>query len=413
MAGEIVFVHVGGCGLRLGAAIWDRLEPAAEGPDPLFTAGPDGARPRAVFVDLDPAALAAERGHPALAQAPAEAWIAGAGGTSSGWSDGYAAAGVLEATSAAIRREVDGCAALQGFVVVHGMAGGTGGGLGARVVEQLRADYPRAIVVTFSVLSALNEADPGSALCQARSLAALNQRADLTFLLGNDAVDGILFRRPVEAPTHGQRNDLFAQAITSVIYAWCSPTGMNLRDMAVTARPFQQTNHLALAHVSVPPAQANAWDWPRCASAVFGDKDLLVAIDPRHGKHLALLCLLQGDVTLPQAQAVFDQQITQAPRVTWIWDTTKVRVSGPAPAGAARSATLIATTTALQETLKYTSGLFRLARRTATADAAALEEANAELEACIDHYQRAQDLGPDGTPEVNDEAFTPDDADEM
>lgn len=405
MAGEIVFVHVGGCGLRLGAAIWERLgrerDPSAEA-DPLFAA--DGARPRAVFVDTDPADLASARSHPGLAQLTPGAWVAGAGGTSRRWADGYAGAGVVEAIAAAVQREVEGCVALQGFVVVHGAAGGTGGGLGARVVEQLRATYPGAVVVTFSVLSALDGEDPAEAICQARSLAALGQHADLSFLLGNDAVDRILLReRRLDAPTHADRNDVFARAITSVASAWGSPTGMNLRDMAVTARPFLRTNHLALTHVA--PSMAS-FDWPWCVDAVFSYRDLLVSVDPRHGKYLGLICLLRGDISLATAQALVEQPLARARRVAWIWDTAKVRVSGTAPVDAQRSATLIATTTALQEVLKSTAEALHRARRTTTD--AALDEAAALLEESIDRYQSAQDFGLDGQADAADEVFAPD-----
>jgi hypothetical protein len=92
--------------------------------------------------------------------------------------------------------------------------------------------------------------------------------------------------------------------------------------------------------------------------------------------------------------------------VAWIWDTAKVRVSGTAPVDAQRSATLIATTTALQEVLKSTAEALHRARRTTTD--AALDEAAALLEESIDRYQSAQDFGLDGQADAADEVFAPD-----
>ena len=41
-----------------------------------------------------------------------------------------------------IRREAEGCDALQGFQLSHSLGGGTGSGLGTLLLKRVREDYP-------------------------------------------------------------------------------------------------------------------------------------------------------------------------------------------------------------------------------------------------------------------------------
>ncbi|MCK6547636.1 hypothetical protein L6R52_17430 [Myxococcota bacterium] len=418
-----MFVHVGGCGVRLGVAIWERvaverasvatgdaLDAELRGLDALFAEAAGGVRPRAIFADLDPEALRAVQSHPAFTHLGPEAFVAGSGGTSRRWADGYGAQALVDAIATAVRREVDACTELQGFVVVHGAAGGTGGGLGARVLEHLRAEYPDATIATFSVLSATAREAPAHAVNQARSLAVLGRHADLCFILGSDAADSILFReRRLDSPTHAERNELFTAAISDVVFAWCSPTGMNLRDMAVTARPFPRTNYLALAHSPYSPrgGAVVGRPLPELVEYAFDANAFLAALDPRHGKYLSSICLVRGDVSEVEAHAIVERQVAHAAHVEWIWDPWRVRISKTPPLGAPRSVTLVATTTAIQEVLKENAEAFALARRAPEGavdgwrDDPALDDAADALEEAIERNRTARELRADGTSDTD------------
>lgn len=50
-----------------------------------------------------------------------------------------------------IDREADGSDSLEGFVVLHSIAGGTGSGLGSFLLERLNEKYPKKIISTYSV----------------------------------------------------------------------------------------------------------------------------------------------------------------------------------------------------------------------------------------------------------------------
>eukprot|EP00056_Hartaetosiga_gracilis_P005120 m.81536 g.81536 ORF g.81536 m.81536 type:complete len:96 (-) comp12059_c0_seq8:1279-1566(-) len=50
-----------------------------------------------------------------------------------------------------IDREADGSDSLEGFMLTHSVAGGTGSGLGSYFLERLNDRYPKKLVQTYSV----------------------------------------------------------------------------------------------------------------------------------------------------------------------------------------------------------------------------------------------------------------------
>ena len=50
-----------------------------------------------------------------------------------------------------IDREADGSDSLEGFVLAHSIAGGTGSGMGSYILEKLADRYPKKLVQTYSV----------------------------------------------------------------------------------------------------------------------------------------------------------------------------------------------------------------------------------------------------------------------
>ena len=50
-----------------------------------------------------------------------------------------------------IDREADGSDSLEGFVMSHSIAGGTGSGMGSYLLEKLNDTYPKKLIQTYSV----------------------------------------------------------------------------------------------------------------------------------------------------------------------------------------------------------------------------------------------------------------------
>ncbi|XLR31896.1 hypothetical protein S83_059796 [Arachis hypogaea] len=74
------------------------------------------------------------------------------GGAGNNWASGYhQGTNVEEDIMDMIDREADGSDSLEGFVLCHSIAGGTGSGMGSYLLETLNDRYSKKLVQTYSV----------------------------------------------------------------------------------------------------------------------------------------------------------------------------------------------------------------------------------------------------------------------
>jgi tubulin gamma len=90
-----------------------------------------------------------------------------------------------------IDREADGSDSLEGFVLIHSIAGGSGSGVGSFLLEKLNDRFPKKIIQTYSVFPS-NHADvvvhPYNSLL---TLKRLTLNCDATTVLDNTALERI------------------------------------------------------------------------------------------------------------------------------------------------------------------------------------------------------------------------------
>ncbi len=61
---------------------------------------------------------------------------------------------MIESCLDKVRRQVDQCSGLQGFLVFHSFGGGTGSGFSSLLMESLSLDYGKKSKLTFSIYPA-------------------------------------------------------------------------------------------------------------------------------------------------------------------------------------------------------------------------------------------------------------------
>ena len=88
-------------------------------------------------------------------------------------------------------READGSDSLEGFLLCHSTAGGTGSGLGSYLLERLNDRYPKKLIQTYSVFPN-NDADivvsPYNCML---TLKRLIQNVDASVIIDNNALQRI------------------------------------------------------------------------------------------------------------------------------------------------------------------------------------------------------------------------------
>lgn len=148
-------------------------------------------------------------------------------GAANNWGDGYQTGeSVHEDIMEMIDREADGSDSLevilhnngnriwltiQGFMMLHSIAGGTGSGLGSFLLERLNDRFPKKLIQTYSVFpDTTNSGDvvvhPYNSLL---SMRRLTQNADSVVVLDNGALSRIAADRlHVQEPSFQQTNQL-------------------------------------------------------------------------------------------------------------------------------------------------------------------------------------------------------------
>ncbi|XP_010189425.1 PREDICTED: tubulin gamma-1 chain, partial [Mesitornis unicolor] len=110
--------------------------------------------PRAVLLDLEPRVIHSILNSPyANLYNPENIYLSEhGGGAGNNWASGFSQGEKIhEDIFDIIDREADGSDSLEGFVLCHSIAGGTGSGLGSYLLEKLNDRYPKKLVETYSV----------------------------------------------------------------------------------------------------------------------------------------------------------------------------------------------------------------------------------------------------------------------
>lgn len=118
-----------------------------------------------------------------------------------------------------IDREADGSDSLEGFVMTHSIAGGTGSGLGSFMLEALNDRYPKKLIQTYSVFPNENDVviQPYNCIL---SMKRLTLNADAVVVIDNCALTRMVTDRlKLKDPTVAQMN-----AIVSTIMAASTTT---------------------------------------------------------------------------------------------------------------------------------------------------------------------------------------------
>ena len=113
------------------------------------------------------------------------------GGAGNNWALGYTRGEALhEEILDMLDREADGSDSLEGFNLLHSIAGGTGSGLGSFLLEAMNDRYPKKLIQTYSVFPDNSDVvvQPYNSVL---SLKRLTQNADSVVVLDNTALNRI------------------------------------------------------------------------------------------------------------------------------------------------------------------------------------------------------------------------------
>ncbi|ANB15514.1 gamma-tubulin [Sugiyamaella lignohabitans] len=141
------------------------------------------------------------------------------GGAGNNWGAGYhSGERISEELMDMLDREADGSDSLEGFMLLHSIAGGTGSGVGSFLLERLNDRFPKKLIQTYSVFPASNQVSdvvvqPYNSILTLKRLAL---HADSVIVIDNGALTRIAADTlNVQSPTFAQTNQLVSTVMSA------------------------------------------------------------------------------------------------------------------------------------------------------------------------------------------------------
>ena len=158
MVREVITLNVGQCGIQLGQAVWEQYcaehdigvtgKKKGKVDDKSFMCfyeetGAGQFVPRNLMVDLEPNVIDDVKNSKYSKIFHPEFLLAGKEDAANNFARGHYTVGkeMIDRVNDRLRKLVDNCDNVQGFVINHSVGGGTGSGLGALMLERIAVDY--------------------------------------------------------------------------------------------------------------------------------------------------------------------------------------------------------------------------------------------------------------------------------
>ncbi|KAF5395035.1 Tubulin alpha chain [Paragonimus heterotremus] len=321
---ECVSVHIGQCGVQTGSACWELfcLEHGIQ-PDGLmntdkntdftddsfntFFSETNAGKyvPRVVMVDLEPTVLDEIRNGTYRTLFHPQQLLSFKEDAANNYARGHYTMGrnIIETTMDRIRKHVDVCSGLQGFLIFHSFGGGTGSGFTSLLMERLAADYGKKSRLEFSVYPSpqISTAvvEPYNSVLNTHTTLELT---DCAFLVDNEALFDICRRNlDVTRPTYTHINRLISQVVSSITAAlrFEGCQNVDLIEFQTNLVPYPRIHYPLVSYaptVSVEKAFHEKLTTQELTQACFEPANQMVKCDPRHGKYMACCLLYRGDV---------------------------------------------------------------------------------------------------------------------
>ncbi|XP_013106407.1 tubulin gamma-1 chain [Stomoxys calcitrans] len=360
MPSEIITLQLGQCGNQIGFEFWKRLclehgispngvleDFATDGIDRkdvfFYQADDDHYIPRAVLLDLEPRVIHTIMTSPyAKLYNPENVYLSKhGGGAGNNWASGYSQGEKLqEEVFDIIDREADGSDSLEGFVLCHSIAGGTGSGMGSYIMERLSDRFPKKLIQTYSVFPNQDEisdvvVQPYNSLLTLRRLTSC---ADCVVVLDNTALNRIATDRlHIQNPSFSQINTLVSTIMSVSTTTLRYPSYMNNNLIGLTA-PLIPTPQLHFLMTGYTPLTTDSDQTVNVRKTTVLDvmrrllqpKNMMVSTGPdktNHHCYISILNIIQGEVDPTQVHKSL-QRIRERKLAQFIpWGPASIQVA--------------------------------------------------------------------------------------
>ncbi|KAL1515194.1 hypothetical protein AB1Y20_004255 [Prymnesium parvum] len=360
MPREIITLQVGQCGNQIGMEFWKQLclehginqngileDFATQGGDRkdvfFYQADDEQYIPRSLLIDLEPRVLSHVQAElPRLFNPENIYQHPEGGGAGNNWANGYdIGQQVQEEIMEMIDREADGSESLEGFLMCHSIAGGTGSGMGSLLLERVNDHFPKKLIQTYSVFP--NQQDGGDVVVQPYNslltLKRLTLNADAVVVLDNTALNRIATERLyVDNPSVEQINSLVSTVMAASTNTLRFPGYMNndLIGLISSLIPTPRLHYLMTGYTplhfdtpNLPSLMVRKTSVMDVMRRLLQPKNIMVSCSTRkdRGCYISILDIIQGEVDPTQVHKSL-QRIRERQLCSFIpWGPASIQVA--------------------------------------------------------------------------------------
>lgn len=357
MPREIITLQVGQCGNQIGSEFWKLLcaehgiskrgileDFATAGDDRkdvfFYQADDEHYIPRSLLIDMEPRVInMIQNSEYRELYNPENIFVSkDGGGAGNNWAKGYGGAErVQDEIFDMIDREADGSDSLEGFVLLHSIAGGMGSGMGSYLLENINDRYPKKLIQTYSVFPLLSS-DSSDVVVQpynsVLTLKRLTLNADCVVVLDNTALNRIAADRlKLQNPTFAQINSLVATVMAASTTTLRYPGYMNndLIGMLASLIPTPKCHFLMTGYTPLTvDSQATTVRKTTVLDVMrrlLHTKNIMVSCSTRRGVYISILNVIQGEVDPTQVHKSL-QRIRERKLAKFIqWGPASIQVA--------------------------------------------------------------------------------------
>ncbi|KAM4712979.1 tubulin epsilon chain isoform 1-T1 [Anableps anableps] len=280
-----------------------------------------------------------------------------------------------------LRRAAERCDCLQCFFLIHSMGGGTGSGLGTRVLSLLEEEFPDVCRIVTAMYPSAEDDVITSPYNSVLAMRELTEHADCVLpvenqslvdivnkisLLSHDAKPGSVLKKdstitsgqgglsPTEKPFDAM-NNIVANLLLNITSSsrFEGSLNMDLNEIAMNLVPFPRLHYLVpsltplytLADVNIPTRRLD-----QMFSDAFSKDHQLIRADPKHSLYLACALMVRGNVQVSDLRRNIERLRPSLPFVSWNQEGWKTGLCSVPPVGHSHSLLALANNTCVKPT---------------------------------------------------------------
>lgn len=304
-------------------------------------------------------------------------------GSGNNWAEGHITYGSTyrEQIVERLRKTAEHCDCLQCFFLIHSMGGGTGSGLGTRVLSLLEEEFPQVCRIVTSIYPSVEDDVVTSPYNSVLAMRELTEHAHCVLPVENQSLVDIVNRirhmsysgkagsviKTDTSVISGQggltvaekpfdaMNNIVANLLLNITSSarFEGSLNMDLNEIAMNLVPFPRLHYLVpsltplytLADVNVPPRRLD-----QMFSDAFSKDHQLIRADPKHSLYLACALMVRGNVQVSDLRRNIERLRTSLPFVSWNQEGWKTGLCAVPPVGHSHSLLALANNTCVKPT---------------------------------------------------------------